>query len=257
MKKYIKCYYNLINRALLEKRYRRDDIYYEGHHVKLKCLGGKFIVLLTGREHYLAHFLLYKHYKSNGNKNQKIKSARAWKTMTFCSSDNRDRYTSHTFSIAREKFVESMTGENNPMFGKKQSKEFCKKVSDGLNNMSEEAKLEKSIKQSHAKKNKSWEEIYGIEYAEEKRKQASDLASSRIGENHPMFGKTTSDETKEKLSQALIGKSKSKEHCKNISQGWEKRKILICPHCLLESNNSANMKRWHFDNCKKFLKDNK
>jgi len=37
---------------------------------------------------------------------------------------------------------------------------------------------------------------------------------------------------------------------KNISKSWEDRSIIRCTYCNKESKNAANMKRWHFDNCK-------
>lgn len=54
----------------------------------------------------------------------------------------------------------------------------------------------------------------------------------------------TSEETKEKLRQAHLGRKvsdTSKFH-------WERKKTT-CPHCEKEGS-VGNMKRWHFDNCK-------
>lgn len=49
-------------------RSKKDD-YYEVHHIIPKCLGGsnskENLVLLTGREHFLAHYLLTKIYPEN------------------------------------------------------------------------------------------------------------------------------------------------------------------------------------------------
>jgi group I intron endonuclease len=36
----------------------------------------------------------------------------------------------------------------------------------------------------------------------------------------------------------------------NMSAAWLHKKDIICPHCNKISKNTANMKRWHFDNCK-------
>lgn len=63
--KYFKIYMNLVNsrisRGLNKKIY---DFYTEKHHIIPKCLGGRDLkenyVLLTAREHYLAHWLLTK-----------------------------------------------------------------------------------------------------------------------------------------------------------------------------------------------------
>jgi hypothetical protein len=63
----------LINRAISEnrKKLKRTDeqyIYYEKHHIIPKCMVGsdekKNLVLLSGREHFIAHKLLAKQHKN-------------------------------------------------------------------------------------------------------------------------------------------------------------------------------------------------
>jgi len=55
-----------------------------------------------------------------------------------------------------------------------------------------------------------------------------------IGDNNP--AKRT--EIRNKISKA-------------VSESWKNRPIIKCPYCGKEGVNAANMKRWHFDNCKK------
>jgi hypothetical protein len=59
---YKKHYINLIKTRYNRKR--EQNVYYEKHHIIPKCLGGsnkkENIVYLTPREHYLAHWLLYR-----------------------------------------------------------------------------------------------------------------------------------------------------------------------------------------------------
>ena len=138
-KKYLKAYYNIINRAFLQNR-NKSDGHYEGHHVKLNCFGGKRIVLLTAREHYLVHFLIYKHFKSLNDKSKMIKTLFAFNQMTWCSKDNIKRYNSHTFDIARKEFSKNIRGKNHPFYGKKHSIESRNKIKESLNNMSENKK---------------------------------------------------------------------------------------------------------------------
>ena len=71
---YNKIYNDLIEKARLEER-QKGKIYYEGHHIIPRCLGGQGrsnqwkthpnIVLLTAREHYIAHKLLCEIYPNN------------------------------------------------------------------------------------------------------------------------------------------------------------------------------------------------
>ena len=71
---YIKIYNRLICKAKLEKRKKGFGIYYDAHHIIPKCMGGsgdprntnhENIVLLTVREHYLAHWLLHRSFPKN------------------------------------------------------------------------------------------------------------------------------------------------------------------------------------------------
>jgi 5-methylcytosine-specific restriction endonuclease McrA len=61
-------------------------IYYEEHHILPRSLGGdnspENLVLLTGREHYLAHFLLYKIYQ--GTSHEKPMACAFWFMQVKC-----------------------------------------------------------------------------------------------------------------------------------------------------------------------------
>lgn len=60
--KYTNWYFAIIDKALFEKRKKSKSLYYEGHHILPKSLGGSNkkanMVLLTGKEHYIVHLLL-------------------------------------------------------------------------------------------------------------------------------------------------------------------------------------------------------
>jgi hypothetical protein len=64
---YSQNYYSYINYVKTLNRTKRDGVYYEKHHIIPRCCGGSNdpsnLVLLTGREHFLAHYLLIKIYK--------------------------------------------------------------------------------------------------------------------------------------------------------------------------------------------------
>lgn len=65
---YEKNYYDYINYVKTLNRIKSNNTYYEKHHILPKSLGGTDengnIVLLTYREHYLAHYLLWKIFKN-------------------------------------------------------------------------------------------------------------------------------------------------------------------------------------------------
>ena len=79
--------------------------YYERHHIKPRSMGGSDdasnIAILTAREHYICHWLLYKIHRNR-------QMASAWFFMR-CSS-NGMRYVSRTFEYARKYHALHMTG---------------------------------------------------------------------------------------------------------------------------------------------------
>jgi hypothetical protein len=66
---YEKIYTQLIDRAQSENRQKGCGVYFESHHIIPKCLTGSNdktnLVLLTAREHYVAHKLLCEIYIDN------------------------------------------------------------------------------------------------------------------------------------------------------------------------------------------------
>jgi hypothetical protein len=109
---YGKVYNQIIERAKSQIR----DGYLERHHIVPKCLGGSNdisnLVLLTAREHYLCHWLIAK----------QTNDKRLWLafSMMSVSSDKHQRIrSSRLFERAKIARSYAMSGNNNPMFGKK------------------------------------------------------------------------------------------------------------------------------------------
>lgn len=87
------------------------------------------------------------------------------------------------------------------------------------------------------------------------------MRNSQLGELNHMFGKSLTEEHKQKISNALagvgVGRKLSKEHCQKISESktgekhpmfGKKQTLVTCPHC--GKSGGRTMARWHFDNCK-------
>ena len=70
MPNYLKHYDQLCSTRKQLNRSKSNDVYYENHHIQPRSLGGNNdqsnLVLLTAREHFIAHLLLYNHYKITG-----------------------------------------------------------------------------------------------------------------------------------------------------------------------------------------------
>ena len=108
---YLNLYNNLISSRKQLIRKKGYGVYYEKHHIFPKWLGGSNaadnLVLLTAKEHFIAHLLLWKHYRDRP-------SALAFHKMACSNNANQQRnFTSAQFEKARIAFSESQTGEKN------------------------------------------------------------------------------------------------------------------------------------------------
>ena len=217
-------------------------IYYERHHIIPICIGGSNeednLVLLTAREHFLAHKLLVEIYPenskifwafhrmafsdNNGNRNIKI-SSREYLRLKILSSGYLSKL--HKGKIISQKQIEFLKkrnkGSGNPMFGKI-SGNRGKTFSDEVRN-----KISQSLK--------------GRKFTEGHKKNISLCKrGTHIGINNPNFGNKMSEESKKIISE---------RHKGNKYSVGRKYSIITCPHCL-KSGGELMMKRWHFDNCK-------
>lgn len=64
-------------------------------------------------------------------------------------------------------------------------------------------------------------------------------------------GRKRTPEQIEKTRQSHIGTKRSSEAKQKMSEANFNRSPIKCPFCGMESKNYGNMKRWHFDNCPK------
>lgn len=163
---YKKHYDSLVESRFILKNQRYQErkvgIYYEGHHIVPKAKGGEGnssrglnhpnIVLLTAREHFLAHWLLWRihrdrqsalafHKMMSNNKNQnRIVSSKGYEEarLAFSETNKGNQYGKGKTKIITEeqkkKHSEIMKGrylgENNPYFGKTHSDESKKIISE-------------------------------------------------------------------------------------------------------------------------------
>lgn len=124
---YLKIYCNLIRKA--ENRTPPED-YTEKHHTFPKSIYGKNnrIVILSGREHYIAHALLERICIQRYGKNH-------WKTIKMTLAHNGMKgnggyINSYLYENARIRLSINMSGKNNPFYGKLHDESTKKKMSD-------------------------------------------------------------------------------------------------------------------------------
>ena len=177
---FLKHYCNLIRKA--ENRVPPNG-YTEKHHTFPKSIFGKNnrVVVLTGREHYIAHALLEKIYIKRYGLNDK-------RTIKMIHA--------HTLMKSKGKYYNSYLYDSAVIRKSKVLKGKTPYV------MTEETR----IKMSEARK--------GRIILEETRRKKSE---SMKGKNNPNYGKTHSDETKRKIGEANRGKIRTEETKQRMS----------------------------------------
>ena len=164
---YNKIYNELIESRKLLDRKKNDGNYYEKHHIIPKSLGGEDnksnLVLLTFKEHWIAHLLLVQIYSGVN----KMKMANAlWRMCQKGKYQKEKIVSSRQYEKAKKILAENMKGRQSNAKGYKFTEEQIKHISD--------AHL--------GEKNYN----YGRKFSLEHRRK---IGKAMSGEKHPMFGK--------------------------------------------------------------------
>lgn len=207
-------YEEFINNILETRgRFNCGDKYHERHHIVPKCVGGaddkKNLIDLYAGEHFEAHRLL----ALENPKNKGL--VYAWWCMATANgkhTDETDRLTPEEYEEIRIMYSKSVTGENNPMFGKTHPIETRRKISENHADVSGEnnpnygkpCSNETRQKLSELRKGKFTGEdnpFYGKKHTEEAKQKMSEKRKGKfIGENNSFYGKKHTEETKKKIS---------------------------------------------------------
>ena len=183
---YAKIYNQIINRALDANRLKNTDIYFESHHITPKSLGGtndsNNLVLLTAREHFIAHKLLCEIYPDNN----KLKYA-LWAMMNLNNKNQQRIYkiSSREYDMIRAEYSKLMSLPKSEKHKQNISNSWTvERKQQASKLLSEKNKLR--VKDKHP--------LYGKTRLEH---------SEWLKQNHPMKGKTHSEETKNKIRKSL------------------------------------------------------
>jgi len=127
--KYHDWYMQLCNSRQKLNRVKSKNQYFESHHIIPRSLGGSNkktnLVLLTAREHFIAHLLLTKF--TTGKDRQKMIYAFNMMCITFKKSSKLYQQQRKLFSELQSK---NMRGSNNSMYNKKHNDNTKKKMSN-------------------------------------------------------------------------------------------------------------------------------
>jgi hypothetical protein len=213
--------------------------YSEIHHIQPRCLGGADdpdnIVILTGREHFVAHLLLHRMHPND-----------AGLAMAVLMMTGRGEYTGRTYELLKRsaaRVIGIKTGE--ALRGIPKSDEHKAAMSA--------AALARSLEHI----DKIAEANRGRKNTREARERMRQAALNRSPEAKAAITIAAQDpERRAKISAALTGQVRphKQETRQKISTTMKGRKPanlrpVTCPHCG-KTGNLPLMRRWHFDNCK-------
>jgi hypothetical protein len=195
---YEKNYYDYIMYVKTLERKKNNGVYYEEHHIIPKSIGGnnkkENKVLLTAREHYLAHYLLWK-----------FTDTKEMMYAFWCLNNMSRRkiyLNSRLYEKLKQEIIkyqkENFCGSNNIFYGRKHTEETKQKIS--------KSKKENPYIMSEEEKNRR-----KIFYK---------------GENNPNYGRKHTDEEKLKMSIASKGRDngwKGRKHTDETKQKMKER----------------------------------
>jgi hypothetical protein len=218
--KYTRWYYKIVDRA----KARVLSSYTEIHHIIPRSLGGdnsvENLVSLTGREHFICHWLLTKMVIGKEQK----KMAYACKMMMHSHGKGQQRYrvTSRIYESLKQKLNIILKDREFTDDWKAKLKIAARNRADNENAQAKQIRRDAMIKANKSRKGEkrlattgSKNHFYGKGF---------------FGTDNPFYGKRHSEET---LSKLRVSKSK---YC--------------CEHCNTIVGGKSNYGRWHGDNCK-------
>lgn len=181
-------------------------------------------VLMTYKEHLVAHHLLFWMYGKSGP------MANAFRRI-LCNKDVREvcrkihlddlnNWSYHHSEETRRKIGDSQKGEKNHSYGKKQPRSQV------------EARMKKMMESGHP--------MLGRSHSEESRRKISesksgvplseDVRKSRLGRKNSLGVKHT-EESRSNMSKAHLGKKRSEESKRSQSETLKSRSETFCPYC--------------------------
>lgn len=230
-------YQRLYDHLMKNARTRaRPDGYVERHHVMPRSMGGSDskdnIAVLTAREHYVAHWLLFKIYRNKA-------MAFAWFRLTH-RRNHKAHYVSRSFAYARKARAAAVS---RIFSGRELSAEHRKKLSDAkrgktytdLGRAPSPLRGRACSAEHRAKVSAT---SAGRKHSEETKRKC---ALAKLGEKNHRFGKKMPEHVRKILSDAVKGKARPDARRRGPSNtsgavgvGWQasRRKWVASIHVL-------------------------
>jgi len=190
---YKKHYDNLIKTRKLLNRNRNDDNYYECHHILAKSMGGSDepmnLILLTPKEHYIAHFLLWRIYRNR-------EMAMAYRMM--CNKSSRQ------YQIDKELYGKLGHSEDTKI---KMSSSAKKKP---IRTKETQEKINKALRYNYKNSNTAQRISNTMKGVKKTEEHKQNIAKSKIGNQN---------------GRGCKGKPFSTSHLKNLRDARERRRL--------------------------------
>lgn len=155
---YQRIYDSIIEKAINSNRKKeKGGVYYEKHHIIPKCMGGSNeksnLVLLTFKEHYLSHKLLYILYK---NTIYEKALSYAFYRMNLKGNHNEVIFSGKYYEEVRLAFCKNQSEKAKERKGKKHTEETKNKIREARKNYKPTKETNKKIKDSFTDERKNF-----------------------------------------------------------------------------------------------------
>ena len=205
---YERIYNQLIANAQTATRQKGGDIYYEQHHIIPRCMQGSNnkdnLVLLTGREHFIAHLLLHKMYPDN------VKLLYAINCMCNNWGSKRQVFVNgRIYENIKQKISKQVSKQNK---GRKLTPEQCLKLSQSLKQAYKSGKVQptclKGVRNGMYGKTRPDYVKRAVSEANKRRVWTPEMRSKtgRRGKDNHQYGKPITDEMKFKRRLSICHK---------------------------------------------------
>lgn len=226
--------YQRIYDAIIKRRLSEPPTEYaERHRIVPGCMGEKYeegnVVFLSAREHFIAHWLLYKIHRT-------VKLAHAWYAMCRVGAGQEHRYVnSKHFEKAKQArsqmLSENSKGEGNHFYGKTHS--------DEAKQLIRAARL--GTKTSDATRAKMSAVRKGVPKTMDHR--------MKIGKAGLVPLKNINTGESVRVARAVLSQYDD-AWVNHYTYKLMHAENITCPHCGRVGKETSTFKRWHFDNCK-------
>ena len=236
--------YKKIYDDFISDRLQKQNIdgYFETHHIIPKSYGGlnkkENLIKLTAKDHFFAHMLLAKIYKGK----------MIFALNMMCKTRTQTHKNKSVYEVFKKQIAEEISKVNKNKIVKQETKDKLSATQTGRKHTIE--RIENNRKAQLGKvmteevKEKISKSLKGVKKPKEHGIKIAEYNRTRI----------FTEEHRQNISKSLKGLKQSDETRKRMSESktgykYPPQEQIECPHCK-KIGGKANMKRYHFDNCR-------